>query len=130
MQATREIVVLEDPGSVRDHGVRLLLRQEGHEVVVIKSLYELLEYVSEVAPFALVVARDYRTGGGGWVVAEQVWERQPALPVLLVAHDDLDEEHAPAGRKSRVLSWPFSGEVLRAAFGAVSDNSGTLGVCA
>ena len=130
MQTTQDVVILADPSSTRYYGVRMLLWQDGRDVVVIKSLHELLRYLSEKAPLAVIVAHDYRIGGGGWVVAEQVGELQPALPVLLVAHGESGVENSAVGERHRVLIWPFSREVLRSALGAVDEGANTLEECA
>ena len=130
MQNTQDVVILAEPGSTRHHAVWVRLRQESHSVVVIASLPELLKYLSDTTPLAVVVALDYRTADGGWIVAERAWERQPDLRLVLTVNGDADDELPPAGEKYRLLTWPFSADALRSALGSAHDRATTLEKCA
>ena len=126
MQTTQDVVFLADPGESRHAGVREMLRQEGYDVVAMESLHQFMQYLSESAPMAVIVTRDYRVGGGGWVVANQVRELRPALPVFLLAY----AEQPPVEGTCPVLTWPVSRDELRAALSPVGGEVKTLEKCA
>ena len=130
MQTTRDVLILADPGVTGYDGIRTLLRQEGYNAVALDSLHQFMQFLSESAPLAVIVADDYRVSGGGWIVAEQVKELHPALPVLLLAHTDIGTEQPPVEGTCRVLTWPVAGDELQEALGPVGEKRNALGKCA
>ncbi len=83
MELKRVMIIAEQVPEETEQ-IREAVEVAGYSAQVVESVYRTLETVRQDRPDLLVVRDDFLIEGGGWVIAEQVWEIAPGLPVVVL----------------------------------------------
>jgi DNA-binding NtrC family response regulator len=101
------------------------LSHAGFAPILARSAFDALEAVRNGRAAAVVMSAGFLAGGGGWIVAEQMREIAPALPIVLVAEWNEPRPATPkklAGPHTVVLN-PSRLADLGSAVGALIEKS-------
>ncbi|HKZ55798.1 MAG TPA: GAF domain-containing protein [Anaerolineales bacterium] len=103
------VLVVEDERTIRD-GLAEILELVGHKVITACNGEEGLQRFDEIEHLDVVLTDLGMPRQGGWDLIEQLRQRDPALPVIILSGwgDEIDQERAREHGVAKVIAKPFS----------------------